>query len=93
MAYNQSYDGRVCQFNFAVTTPYLMQKGATFSSLVDDQQTLQRFLRFDGRGILDFGSVDFLTKPSTITAFDSIKQMVDESRVRAIQSLDVVHPI
>jgi len=30
------YDGRVCQFNFPVTTPYVIQKGASLSSVADD---------------------------------------------------------
>jgi hypothetical protein len=37
----------VCQFNFAVTTPYLIQKGTALSSLPDDMQKLKKFMRVD----------------------------------------------
>lgn len=52
-AVTQEYAQRVCQYNFAVTTPYFIQKGASLSSEGDDKQKLGNFRKLDGRTILD----------------------------------------
>jgi hypothetical protein len=40
---SDSYEDRVCQYNFAITTPYAIQKGVGLSSFSDDQDILSKF--------------------------------------------------
>jgi hypothetical protein len=93
MAYNQSYAWRVCQFNFAVTTPYLIQKWNALSSLPDDKQKLTNFRRVDGRTILDVSDIILMEQTSSSDMFAEMRKTVYAAADKAIQSLDVAHPV
>jgi hypothetical protein len=83
----------VCQFNFAVTAPYLIQKGAALSSLPDDLKKLKKFRRIDGRTILDVSDITLLEQTSSSDTFATMKKTVYAAADKAIQSLDVAHPV
>lgn len=94
MAYGQSYEGRVCQYNFAVTTPYFIQKWTSLSSFVDDVTTLEKFLRVDWKkSILDMSKITLLEKTSSSDAYATMKKTVYKEADKAVQSLTVEHPL
>lgn len=86
-----TYANRVCQFNFAVTTPYMIQKWTTMSSLVDDKTTLQKFYYIDGKKVLDNVEMQFIENVSTTTSFDEIKKLVYGYEYKAVQNLPASH--
>lgn len=83
----------MCQFNFAVTTPYLIQKGTALSSLPDDKQKLTNFRRIDGRTILQVSDITLLEQTSSSDMFATMRKTVYAEADKAVQSLNVAHPI
>ncbi len=78
-----SYDGRICQYNFAVTSPYMMQKGISLSSTPDDIRTLGRFLDIDGDSVLAGADLEPLDTLSTVDARKELQEAFDEYVLKA----------
>jgi cysteine-rich repeat protein len=93
MDFDQAYEWRVCQFNFAVTTPYLIQKGTSLSSFSDDVQRLRKFLRIDGRSVLNVSSISLLEQTTRSDMFATMKKSVYAAANKAVQAVDVAHPL
>ncbi len=92
---NETYDGRVCQYNFAVTTPYMMQKGSSLSSFEDDLTVLGDFHFLDGRPILgrdELRTITFLQKTSTTNAFDTIQTQTYKEISTVVNPIEKTHP-
>ncbi len=89
----KTYEWRVCQFNFAVTTPYFIQKGTALSSLQDDKKTLESFRRIDWRTILEMSNIETIDKKSDSSAFADMKENVYKQAFKAVQSVTVSNPL
>gem|GEM_PF-5090305 len=56
-------------------------------------QKLKRFLRIDGRTILDISDIVLLEKTSSTDAFVTMRKAVYKAADKAVQKIDVVHPL
>lgn len=91
----KTYAWRVCQFNFAVTAPYMMQKWSVLSSLEDDRDVLQSFHQLDWKSILDRRGekINFLTKTSNHDTFEKVKKFAYEALGQVVSVVDATHPL
>ena len=91
-----TYEWRVCQFNFAITAPYMMQKWSSLSSLADDRSVLERFRLLDWSPILgsiDAEHINFLTKKSNTNTFAEIKKIAYEQLKTVVSKVEPTHPL
>jgi hypothetical protein len=87
---SMSYDGRICQFNFAVTSPYMVQKGISLSSSEDDINTLKRFLDINGNSVLDGAQLVPIDTFSTIDVKGVLQSTFDAYQSRASEYVNDV---
>ena len=85
-----SYDGRICQFNFAVTSPYMVQKWISLSSTEDDIDTLKRFLDINGDNVLDGAQLVPIDTFSTVDARSVLQTSFDAYQSRASEYVNDV---
>lgn len=84
---NKRYDNRVCQYNIAVTTPYMMQQGITLSSAPDDIAKLWRFLDIDGNSVLDNALLEPIANKNTTDIEGELREIFDDVKWRAVQNV------
>jgi uncharacterized repeat protein (TIGR01451 family) len=91
----QEHNGRVCQFNFAITAPYMMQKWSALSSLEDDRDVLQSFRLLDGKSILDRKGekINFLKKTANPNTFEQVKKFAYDALDQVVSKIDATHPL
>jgi uncharacterized repeat protein (TIGR01451 family) len=91
----QEHNGRVCQFNFAITAPYMMQKWSVLSSLEDDRDVLQSFHLLDWKSILDrrWEKINFLKKTANANTFEQVKKFAYDALDQVVSKIDATHPL
>jgi hypothetical protein len=83
----QSFDDRVCQYNFAVTTPYAIQKGASLSSFTDDISILKNFMAMGNKELLQGITFNPLASKSTTDIYTLLQPFVDRYSKQATQTV------
>ncbi len=89
-----SYDERVCQYNFSVTHPYLLQKSVTNSSTIDDIKILDRFYDFAGRRLLadiNFTPIQRSNSSDILAKIDTIMKQYSDTATILVR--DAGHPL
>jgi Domain of unknown function DUF11 len=81
------YEDRVCQYNFAVTTPYAIQKGVGLSSFSDDKDILSKFFSLGGTQLLQGISFDPITTKSRTDVALLLQPLLDRYDTQATQQV------
>jgi hypothetical protein len=76
-------ESRVCQYNVAVTTPYMVQKGVVLSSLPDDIVKLEDFQDISGEHILEGASLTPIYARTSNDTAEILKETFDTYTIKA----------